>query len=324
MSKWLMSLSVLLMTVGCASCQLVKDQADSPSVHNQARLVMKVGNSVEVGMHGTIDVNQKLMVRSYGKGGVTLRGLEDCGFVTSGSTDKVGWVGFDVGGLPNKEFCLYSIQARTNGFDAPAIGFFAVRRFLDSNVLPLEFQVNGSVRNGVGFVQVSNGDSKLLASNGPIPFVAGIPESHDVILNLGGHSGKLNVTGCGFHPDIIDYEKAQAYPLTLEYFYREAGKISKSCVFTITANHDDAPKQSATLVVNVYEGFGSFLDAPMASGSCFEFTDPYVVGISINGKWKRGSRLCVKESNKYVVEAVTSKYRGFYGEHDGKDWVVMK
>ena len=82
--------------------------------------------------------------------------------------------------------------------------------------------------------------------------------------------------------------------------------------------------------MKVYNGAGSFLDAPLMDtdswgNSCFKFMDPYVVGVFVNSKWKKNSTsLCVDKAALYQVEGVTSKGRIFYGEYDGTQWVDMK
>lgn len=318
---------MFLFLMSCASCQTVKDPAESPSSMDQDRIVMRLNETIEVGIGGLIDLNKTVMIRSYGAGTVTIRGLEDCGYITSGATKKTGWIQVNPLTLPNKEFCLYSLQARTNGFDAPVIGHLLVRRFMDPNVRPLKITMNNVMRDGVNWVQLmKDGPKNLFASNGPFQVPYGIFENRDIDIFLGAHRGKLNITGCGM-TDVIEYQNQPTMRLTVDYLYRSIGKIEQSCVFTLTANHDDAIKESATIFIKVYSSPGSFLDAPVAeigSEACFSFVDPYVVGIAINGDYSKSRSMCVDKAANYEVEGVTSKNRIFWGLHSGSEWVVTK
>ena len=309
----------------CASCQLVKDLADPPSKFEQDRLITTISGNLEVGINGTIDPNQSLYVRSYGRGSISLRGLGDCGYITSAAVDKLGWLKFDQTFLPDKEFCLYVVQSHTNGFDAPATAHVLVRRFKDPNVKPLTTIVNRVKRDGVNWVQLPADIAKtttILAEESD----GGIYEDRDIVVMLNNHPGKLNVTGCsGITPTTTEYSNQQSITIKIDALYREVGHVF-DCVFTITANHDDALKESASVFVKVYKESGSFLDAPLASiGSkaCFQFTDPYVIGMLVNDKWLQKSKVCVDKNNSYRVEGVTSRHRIFYGEYDGQKWMRM-
>lgn len=123
----------------------------------------------------------------------------------------------------------------------------------------------------------------------------------------------------------MEYSKQEVISISIDSLFQDVNKMF-DCVFTITANHDDAIKESASIFIKVYQQSGSFLDAPLisfGSKTCFEFTDPYVIGISVNNEWKNDSKICVNESSLYKIEGVTSNHRIFYGEYDGKKWVKM-
>ncbi len=324
--RFLFPVLAVVSMMSCASCRVAKDLSQSPAEIDQNRIVLQTGGTTEVGIHGTINPRDPLFLRSYAAGTVTIRGMDDCGFIASGSTQNTGWVSLNPNSLPRKEFCLFSLQARTNGFDAPVIGHFLVRRFLDPNVLPLRTKMNLIDRDGVNWVQIRANSGPEMTRGEKI--AAGINEDREIVVYLGNHSGRLNITGCGLQPDVIEYTKEQGeFRTSVDNLYRELRTVSKSCVFTITANHDDALKESATVFVKVYEGIGSFLDAPVVDigrKACFSFVDPFVVGVSVNKKWRKGKNICVDVANSYTVEGVTSKHRVFYGEHDGQDWTAIK
>lgn len=306
------------MSLGCASCQLVKDQGIAPSTLNQDRAVIQVGTDTEVGINGVAGVNATIQVQSFGKGSVEIRGLDDCGYVSSAATTSNGWVTFNTASLPGNEFCLYSIQTNTAGFDAPSIGHVLVRRFLDPNVNQLTTTANLITRTGVNWVQVAGGSTPSVVSQSS----GGINENRNISVNLGGNSGHLNITGCNGQTSTVMYTNQAAYTTTIDELFQ--GSVVTSCAFTITANHINAVAQSATLYIQVYQDFGSFLDAPIASGNCFSFTDPYVVGIGVNGQWSASSKLCATKASTYQVEGVTSNQRVFFGVSDGTNWSVMK
>lgn len=314
--------------MSCSSCQIIKDQAVAPSELDQNRILFQIETKNEVGIHGTIATDKPILIRDYGAGTVTLRGMGDCGYITSGAAKEPGWISIDPASLPDKEFCLYSAQLTTNGFDAPAIGHVLVRRFTDPNVKPLKTEVNGEIRDGVNWVQLRADSDQASTQLANLLGNGGIFEDRDVLVYLGWHSGKLNITGCGMRPNVIEYTHMNVYRLTVDYLYKEIGNVVKSCVFTITANHDDAVKESASVFVKTYKGTGSFLDAPMVevtdSDVCFRFQDPYVAGMAVNGKYSGNSSMCVSKASGYIVEGVTSKSRMFYGEHSGTQWVVLK
>jgi hypothetical protein len=323
--KALFPLPLLFCLISCASCQLKPDVADAPIDLNQSRQVFQTEDgTTEVGIVG-FTKDQTLKLRAYGAGTATIRGVGECGYITSGATEKTGWIDLDTSSLPQKEFCAFNVQNRTNKFDASVIGTFLIRRFFDPNVLPLETTVNGVRRSGVNWVQL-RGDPAT-AQPGTMAVRAGILESRDILLHIGQHVGKLNITGCGFPFNGTDYSNPGDYKLTVDYLYKQAGRIDRDCVFTVTANHNDALKQSASIQVKVYTG-GSFLDAPLVTvdrfDTCVNFVDPYVVGVGVNGMWARSKGICVDHAASYKIEGVTSRGRVFYGEHDGKDWKVMK
>jgi hypothetical protein len=324
-----LTLSTLLLLASCASCQLVEDASEAPAVLSQDRAMIKIGDDVDA-IQGVVGSETMAYVRAYGESTVTVSGLKECGYITSGSSKKSGWVPIPLSHFPDKEFCIYSVLVRGVGFDAPATGHLLIRKFTDPNVVPLTVEMNHVVRKGVNWVQLrSDSEPTFFASNTTLPVFGGISEGRDVVIHLGGHSGKLNITGCGFQPDVIEYENMQEMYLTVDQLYREAGKVDRSCVFTVTANHDDALKESASLFVKVYNGTGSFLDAPMVDVSsnqaCFQFIDPYVVGIEVNDKKSYSDKVCVAHAKSYVVEGVTSKFRTFYGIYDESlGWETMK
>jgi hypothetical protein len=317
-------LSLTLLTLGCASCQYVQDQGVAPSTLNQDRIPIQVGSDLEVGINGVAGADTTVQVRSYGKGTVEIRGLGNCGYVSSAAINGFGFVTFNTATLPQEEFCLYNLQTDTTGFDAPAIGQLLVRRFLDPNVQPLSITANEAVRSGVNWVQVAGG-SGISPLNTSTPDT-GITEDRNISVNLGGHSGSLNITGCNGQTSTVLYTNAAAYNTTIDELFQ--GATPTSCVFTITANHTNAVAQSATLLVQVYQKFGSFLDAPIANGNCFSFTDQYAIGIGINGKWSWNSKGsvngCGDSASSYQVEGVTSNQRIFFGISDGTSWSVMK
>lgn len=317
-------LGLVLMSMGCASCQFVKDQAVAPAELNQNRLIMNTNGQTEVGIHGTTTVDNPIYIRSYGRGTVTIRGLRECGYITSGATEKAGWIKINPKNFPNKEICLYAIQERTENFDAPIIGHILIRRFLDPNIVPLKISVNNVVRKGVNWVQLKEDDETVSITSYENQLQGGINESRDIVVYLGDHAGKLNITGCNLPANPLDYDADQKEMLlTVDYLYRNQ-PVNKSCIFTLTANHDDALKESASIFVKVYKGTGSFLDVPVVDGRCFKFVDPYVIGISVNGSWKNSKEKCVEDADEYKVEGTTSKHRIFYGIFNGLEWTVMK
>jgi hypothetical protein len=319
--------AILFLLTACACKNVIKDVAPSPVSLDQARALIKVNGVTESGINGAIDSNSSVFVRVYGAGSVSLRGLGDCGYITSRATSKLGWVGFALQNLPNKEFCLYTIQSRVDMFDSPSVGHVLVRRFLDPNVKPLTTVVNNVSRKGVNWVQLRADSALHIASTSYVPYlVGGINENKDITVVLNYNSGKLNITGCGTS-QVIEYTNAPTYNLTVDELYRDLGGVKQSCIFNITANHASALKESASILVKVYNQNGSFIDAPnaeMGHDACFEFMDHYVVGIRVNNKWTYKSRLCVDKAATYEVEGVTSNQRIFYGIHDGADWAEMK
>lgn len=314
------SVILLIALASCASCQTVKDVADAPSALDQDRSVLLISNVIEVGIHGTTK-DVPIMVRSYGRGSVMLRGLGDCGIVATTATDKVGWVEFNQSILPKKEFCVYSVQNSTNGFDAPSIGHVLVRRFMDPNVLPLRTVVNLVDREGVNWVQLREDSSPAFNSTMSVP-AGGIHEDREIKIYLGGKSGLLNITGCGLATMVQEYSNQEWISFTVDYLMR--GAQLHTCVLTITANHYESLKQSASVLVKTYKGAGSFLSAPLVKDDgdewCFEFTDPYVVGMMVNDKWSKKSKMCAGKNSSLKVEGVTSKNRIFYGEFESGEW----
>ena len=315
----------LSLAAGCASCKPVKDIAPAPAVLSQERILIRVAGITEAGISGVSGANTTFEVHSFGKGTITLRGLDNCGFVTSGSTTGNGWVTFDTASLPQSEFCLYNLQADTAKFDAPAIGHFMVRRFLNINVKPLEITANLVKRMGVNWVQVAGGNYFVNASSTSVTMDSGggINEDRTLSVNLGGNSGRLNITGPNGQTTSTFYTNAAAYTTTIDELFQ--GSPVTSGIFTITANHTGAVAQSATLLIKVYDKFGSFLSAPIINGKCFTFTDPYIAGMSVNGRWSTSSSLCARDTAPfYEVEGVTSNQRIFYGISDGTSWSVQK
>lgn len=316
-------ITVSCLAVGCASCQLVQDQDVAPSSLSQFRLPIQIGNDVEIGIHGVAGANTTVQVQSFGKGTVEIRGLGKCGYISSTATNDVGWVSFNTADLPPNDFCLYNLQANTNGFDAPAIGQLIVRRFTDPNIQPLQLTANGVTRSGVNWVQVAAAGTKTLDTAA----IGGINELRDIELNLGGHSGNLVVTDCKGNTTSTVYTNATTFTTSIDALYNGA-PVNSTCLFTITANHTNAIAQSANLLVAVYQKFGSFLDAPIVNDNCFSFTDPYAVGISVNGQWSLKSSgqvsLCADKADTYQVEGVTSNQRIFFGVSDGTTWTEMQ
>lgn len=281
-----------------------------------------IGDNVEVGINGLTDVEKLISARSYNSGSALLSGKAECGFSTSGATEETGWISFSPKDLPNEEVCVYTIQVRTNGFTGSSFGHVVIRRFIDPNIRPLETTVNHVKRSGVNWVQL-----KADPPNQPIRKFSGIYENRDIIVNLGNHEGTLHISGCDMPIDMIPYSKVGTKTITVDQLYRHIGKVDRDCLFMITANHNDGLAESASVFIKVYHEQGSFLDAPVVDigwRACFRFQDPYVIGLRVNGAWANSNSLCVKKRDFYIVEAVTSNQRIFYGEHNGTNWTAMK
>ncbi|MGZ6369108.1 MAG: hypothetical protein ACXWPM_00105, partial [Bdellovibrionota bacterium] len=298
-------LTFLLILTACASCQFTKDLGTAPATLDQARLPIQVGDAVELGIQGSTG-EDTIRVRSYAEGSVSIRGLNDCGYVSSASTKSAGWVEFDASRLPQNEFCLFNLETWTNGLDAPAIGNLLIRRFLDPNVKPLKTTMNQVTRvNGLNWVQLQSGP-KLLTVGAGGGMRGGILEDRHIAIFPSGKSGKLVITGCGIPANVTEYSDQPEWDTTVDYLYSSIGGVNKSCVFTITANNNDALAESATIYVKVYQQSGSFLNAPIIAQdsdqdeACFEFVDPYVVGMSVNGQWSYRSHICAPKADKYI------------------------
>lgn len=314
------------------SCACIKpDLAPAPASLEQSRTIIKTNGAAEAGISGSIDPGASMDVRIYGPGSVSLRGLGECGFITSGSADRPGWIRFELKDLPQKELCLYAIESRVEGFDSPSVGHFLVRYFNDPNVLPLKTSVNLVERHGVNWVQLREDQAIKSSSTETSHALVGIKEDREIKIFLNGNSGRLNITGRGSCQlsETIEYSNAQVMVLSVDRLYRDLGGVKNSCIFTITANHREALKESATVFIKVYRQNGSFLDAPSfktdaLNRACFKFNDDMVAGIQVNSKYSQGPSVCVRQSADYTVEGVTSRHRIFYGKHNGEKWEEMK
>ena len=313
------------------SCNPTKDEDVSPASLKQQRMIINYKGQTELGIHGGVDLKEKIKIRTINSGDYSIRGQGECGFYFGESFSKKKYVEIDTSKLPDKEVCILSLNLRINELDAPSIGLFVLRKFKNSLVQPLEFQVNGVKRKGVNWVQLKKPTLNKIKSS---KIKSGIEEGQDIELYPWGDSGYINIMGCGYKR-IIDFKfkenEKRVWKTNLISLYK--GKIDQSCVFDILINNRNFQyKQGGTLLVHTYEGQGSFLDAPRTylkkKHRCFAFEDPYVIGISVNGFDSKlnVTNLCAFKKDQYEVIATTSKQRIFYGIYDEKsqDWTTIK
>jgi len=320
------------------SCRITQDLGVSPASLNQQRMVMIYKNKTEIGIHGGTDYNQILKVRVSGKGEMSIRGLGDCGFYRGSSFGGKKYAGLTLSKLPNKEVCIYGLTLRIDGLDSASRGLFILRRFKNPLIKPLKTKVNLVEREGVNWVQLKK-DSQMISYKKELDIrAAGIYENRDIEIYPSGNSGHINIAGCGIKK-VVDFNFRENQPkvwkTNLRSLYK--GMIEKGCTFDILVNNRGYQfKEAATILVHVYNDYGSFLDAPKTYISngikrvyrCFKFHDPYVIGISVNGYQSRlnSKELCAFKQKKYEVIAITSKQRTFYGIYDErlKDWTSIK
>ena len=303
------------------SCKPVKDIAESPSSVGQNRVLIESNGDLSLGIYGAITDDTEFKVRVYREGSVSIRGLDVCGLYTSKSVKNSNYVTFNTKDLLNFSTCVYAITSKTKDFDHPQTGYLIMKNYDNPNVRSAFIRVGDRIREGINWTQVR----KDITTKGLIK------EDRFVSILPNGSSGKIIITGCDITPLVYEFNESEWWETSIDNLYKELGPVDKDCVFQFFINNDDALKQEATFLVDVYDG-GSFLDAPAIyrqdDDICFEFIDKYVTGIRINNKFSQHwntRKMCVLDNKKsYEVEGVTSSGRIFYGIYQDNDWKVMK
>lgn len=309
--KYITTIPILLLIFGCASCKFPEDKADTPSLNNHNRVLLSDrDNNIELGVIGIIN-DDLVKTKLYSDGIAELRGTGDCGSYMGESNNEAGWVEFILPSFDNK-VCVYSVHAHSNVLDYPAIGKVINYKFSNPDIEPLSMKVGDKVREGVNWTQVRGEDNRIIL------------ESHDITISPKGNSGSVIINGCGLVNDIFTHTGNVTFNLKL--LYKAVNEIKQDCIFTILVNNDDYVKELGIFYVNVFTGLGGYIATPKVykhfKKQCFEFNDNAVGAISVNGKTKYNNKLCVKESESYIVETVTRNNRVFYGVYKNGNWDI--
>ena len=320
-----------LVFISCNTGSIKQDVSIAPIDVNHRRLVFNIKDKTFVGIGGTISRADPVTLQTYNQtGDVAIKGLADCGYTFGTGFKNVYTMDLDLLDTPDQDICVLQLTTRVNGFDAIGYGNLIIRRFTDPNIIPLDIKVNGEVRKGVNWIQIKEDSDYDVAT------LTGITENREVEVYPNGTSGNIVVTGCGISPVVEAYYFGAGEPhiwrTNLSYLYAQSPNkiITKSCVFTVTANNNDSLKQTATFFVAVYKQMGSFLYAPVPivkeDKMCFEFQDLYVIGVKINEVMSNPNArvLCVPKASQYEVEGITSKFRTFYGIFKENKWLLIR
>lgn len=321
-----MRIATVMLAVAAVSCSCmpVKDLAPAPSTLGHQRLLMSIDGEVHAGVIGVVGTDHDLRIQTYKTGTYEMRGIGECGFVWGEGFKDARWVQLDLSSIPRSPVCLLSLVARVNGLDSPATASVLVRRFDDPNVVPLTIAANGRERPGANWLQIPSEGARLMGY---------IPESKEIVLRPSGRSGKIHIRGCGLS-ESEEFDQPGEWRTNVYALYKShKGGIDETCVFDFLVNNDDQLKEGASLLVSVYQPYGSFLEAPTTKRDggrrCFEFQDPYVVSMAVNGdghdRWNRRQK-CVKVTDRYEVDGLTSKMRTFYGvfAESSQKWEVVR
>lgn len=319
-------LLISLLFFSC-SCIVKKDEIVAPSDLNHHRMILDIDGAKEIGINGSIDDSKILRIRTFSSGNISIRGLGDCGYYFGKGFNKSKYVDINLSELPDKDVCIYSLVLHQDGLDKSSTGLFLLRKFKSSLIKPLKLKSNLVSRNGINWVQLrKESDDER----------SGISEDREIKIYPSGEYGYLNISGCGYKRKIdfdLKNKNDKFIELNLRDLYR--GNISKNCTFDILVNNREIPyKEGATLVVSVYDDFGSFLDTPISYNclfkikKCFKFKDSFIGKISVNDKesgWNK-KRKCVRKKKRYEVIGLTSNQRIFYGifDHSKNKWITIK
>jgi hypothetical protein len=322
----LLALTLSLVLFSCCG-KPIKDVAESPASLNQMRLVMQDSSKDKtVGVLPTMDESFKFMV--FGTGTYSARGFLRCSGHYGGSFKDANWITIK----PPKRsgVCLMQVEVKENSLDSNISGVFISELFGNPDVLPLSIDVVGKRRLGVNAIQLGEhpdgGVRTLISEDTAVKIYTSTKNG-----TLRSRSSCKDKSGETFLSDSFIIEDG-VVTTDLYHLYRNLGGINQSCVFKFLVNPADSLKEGGTLYVHVYKKFGSWLETPLVERRgnryCFEFTDPYVVGMKVNDKASslNAQRVCSPLNSRYEVLGVTSSLRLFYGVYDTilNDWETIQ